>query len=150
MASWTALCTSPGLDCKCETRIETTSTVWWDVAPCSLTEGYWHSSETSVNFYQIPRRLIQEDRTVHKLSRENWKSHESEMYTVVYILTICILCHFTYLTGLHARLFQMQIQRYKSTHTTATLHRVTYNFFSYLTKWLIYHTKNLPNKIYSS
>jgi hypothetical protein len=52
MASWTALCTSPGLDWKCETRLEmkSTRTVCWDVAACSLTEGYRHSSETSVNF----------------------------------------------------------------------------------------------------
>jgi hypothetical protein len=64
------------------TAVTMKSTVFWDVTPCSLVEIFGgmyslyfkgqritlHSSETSVNFYQITRCHIPEDSTLQYLS----------------------------------------------------------------------------------
>jgi hypothetical protein len=69
------------------------TTVFWDVAPCSL-ENFTEvsdvlaasiiiarmmeaasTSEMSVNFYQTTRRNSPEDSHLHTRSRENLKSH---------------------------------------------------------------------------
>jgi hypothetical protein len=55
------------------------TTVFWDVAPCSLAIAMMMEaaspSETSVNFYQTTRSNIPEDSYVHIRRRENLNFH---------------------------------------------------------------------------
>jgi hypothetical protein len=73
-------------------RLFVKTTVFWDVAPCSLVEIFRRfrgacclhhlgdekaagTSETSVDFYQSTRHNIPEDSHLHTRRRENLKSH---------------------------------------------------------------------------